>query len=250
MKNGSGGAAGAGLFVAVGLIASSFVLGTFVLKYKNMDRYVTVKGLVERDVQADLAVWPLRFSNAGNDLPLLQQQVEQQQAAVKAFLQANGIKPEHIINSGLSVFNREAVEYGNNNVGQPKYNIKSTIIARSNDVTAIQNASQKTSALVSQGIALEQNDCILGPSYSFTKLNEIKPDMLAEATKNARQVAEQFAVSSGSKVGEIRQANQGVFSVVDRDRAAEGADDGACGKTSDINKRVRVVTTLDYYLEN
>jgi hypothetical protein len=117
-------------------------------------------------------------------------------------------------------------------------------------VGAVSKASQSSSALIAKGVALQQDECNPGPVYSFTRLNEIKPDMLAEATKNARSAAEQFAVSSGSKVGSIRLANQGVFSVIDRDRASEGSDNGSCGKPSDLNKRVRVVTTLDYYLQD
>lgn len=239
-----------GFFIALGLITASIVLGAALLKFKQSDRYVTVKGLVERDVAADLAVWPLRFSVAGNDLGALQQQIQQQEGEVIAFLKSSGLSDNEIISNGLSVFNREAVEYSSQGAGQPKYTLKASLVARSNNVGAVSKASQSSSALIAKGVALQQDECNPGPVYSFTKLNEIKPDMLAEATKNARSAAEQFAVSSGSKVGSIRLANQGVFSVIDRDRASEGSDNGSCGKPSDLNKRVRVVTTLDYYLQD
>ncbi len=250
MRHESSGRSMAAFMITLGLIASSVVLGASLLKFKQADRYVTVKGLVERDVAADLAVWPLRFSVAGNDLGELQRQIGQQQADVQAFLAASGLKPEEIINNGLSVVNREAQDYSSANASQPKYTIKASVLARSNNIAAIAKASQESSALIGKGIALMQDDCTPGPVFSFTGLNGIKPEMLAEATKNARLAAEQFAISSGSAVGAIRLANQGVFSVMDRDRASESADNGACGKTSDFNKRVRVVTTIDYYLKD
>jgi uncharacterized protein len=250
MRQNSSGYTLAGFCIAIGLIAGSVILGSAVLKFKQSDRYVTVKGLVERDVPADLAVWTLRFAVGGNDLPALQQQIEQQQVDVTNYLKASGLKAEEIIRNGLSVINRQAQEYTNNNINQPQYMIKTSIAARSTNTQAVYKASQNSSQLISKGIALQEDSCTPGPSFSFTGLNDIKPDMLAEATKNAKLAADEFAKSSGSEVGAIRFANQGVFSVMDRDRAAEGGDNGGCGNPSDMFKRVRVVTTINYSLKD
>ena len=127
--------------------------------------------------------------------------------------------------------------------------IEGSVLVRTNNVDLVQSVSGQTSEIVRSGVALSQeNSCGGGPSFLFTQLNEIKPEMLAEATKNARKAAEQFAADSGSSVGSIKQAYQGVFSVTPRDQTESNDNSNSCDTVADPNKKVRVVTTVDYFL--
>jgi hypothetical protein len=236
--------------LVAGLVGGALVLGDGVKKIRRGDRYVTVKGLVERDVTADLAVWPLKFKASGDDLGTTQAALEASKQKVLAFLKAGGIDDQSIELRGVRVVDKKSMEFGEFRPDQLRYIIDATVMVRSGDVQRVASLSQRTSDLVREGVLLvDDNPCQSGPSFVFTRLNEIKPDMLAEATRNARRAAEQFAADSGSKVGSIRQANQGVFSIVARDRVTEAGDtQGGCVSDSDPGKRVRVVTTIDYFL--
>lgn len=238
---------GTGACIALGIILGSALLAGGLRDIRRADRYVTVKGLVEREVMADLAVWTLKVKSAGNDLPLTQKELEDSVQKIKNFLKVNGLKDNEVELRGLRVVDRKAQEYNEARADQMRYIVEATVFVRSVNVPIVIKVSQLTSDLVKNGVALaEENACNSGPAYLFTKLNDIKPEMIAEATKNARASAEQFALDSGSSVGGIRQANQGVFSVTPRD--AVGEEGGGCG-VSDAAKRIRVVTTVDYYLE-
>lgn len=235
-----------GALLAVSIVAGAYVMACAVRDFKVADRYVTVKGLVERDVSADLALWTLKFRTSGDDLVETQKQAMASRDLVVAFLKDNGIT-DGDISTSLRVIDRKSQEYGENRADQARYIIEVPVQVRTTDVEKVTLANQKTTDLVSKGIALvEDNTCTPGPNYSFTQLNAIKPEMLAEATQNARKAAEQFAADSGSKVGSIRRANQGVFSVNERDRSGEG-DSGGCFAATP-NKKVRLVTTIDYFL--
>lgn len=239
----------AGVFVALGLVGGSGLLSEGLRDMRKSDRFVTVKGLVEREVQADLAVWTLKLRVAGNELAPTQQELETGIATVRKFLKEKGFEDGEISLRGLRVIDRKAQEYGEARPDQMRFILESSVAIRSKNVTRVIEVSQLTNDLVRAGVTLsDENNCNPGPTYLYTQLNSIKPEMLAEATKNARKSAEQFAADSGSRVGSIRQANQGIFSITPRDQVNEGGEGGGC-VPSDPNKKIRVVTTVDYYLE-
>lgn len=237
----------AGLFLASGIVAAACFLGTAIKDFKAADRYVTVKGLVEREVHADLGLWVIKFRVSGDDLATTQEQAAAQKEIVVSFLKDSGIRDEEI-KSTFRVIDKKAQEYGQVQADAARFIIEVSTQVRSSDVDVLEAAGQKTEALVKNGVVLADDSCGAGPSYTFTKLNEIKPEMLAEATRNARMAAEQFAADSGSSVGSIRRANQGVFSLTERDSVAENNEGGGGCAPATPNKKVRVVTTIDYFL--
>jgi uncharacterized protein len=241
----------AAAILAGGLIISAFIVGAVQTALRFSDRTVTVKGLVERDVSADTAVWHLGTSAAGNELAATQAQMEKNTAAITFFLKEKGFRDEEISLSPVRVLDRQASQYGEQKAGQTRFIIQGTVGLRSGNVDLVQKVSRLTNELVRAGITLSQESGCTTPSFYFTKLNDIKPEMLVEATQKARKAAEQFANDSGSRVGKIRRAWQGTFSIAERDQAAAsaGEDGGYNSCNSDPNKRVRVVTTVDYYLE-
>ena len=170
-----------------------------------------------------------------------------------AFLEANGIAASEIVSQSIRVQDRQANDFAQNNPGL-RYMVEHTIVVRSGDVAKVKKISQMTDKLVAAGVVLSSQGAWdrSTPQFIFAKLNSIKPAMMAEATKAAREAANQFAADSGSRVGSIRRASQGLFTIADRDQAAcgdrEGGDGG--GVASDPNKRVRVVVTVDYLLAN
>jgi hypothetical protein len=242
MKNGSG--IGSALLVGVGIaLAGWFVAGGFV-KGKAADRYVTVKGVSERDVKADLALWPLRFVSTDNNLDQAQAKIRKSQEQVIAFLQKQGIDPAQAEVRQLEVTDLLANPYRGSGPVESRYIISETVMVRSSEPPVIEKASQAIGELVEQGVVLSsQGGRDSGPTFLFTRLSDLKPEMIAEATEKARNAAEQFAKDSGSRTGAIRRANQGVFQILPRDRAP-GISEG-----SQIDKTLRVVSTIQYYLK-
>jgi hypothetical protein len=242
------------LGLCVGLIGGAIILGRSLQEIRKGDRYVTVKGAAERDVRADLAVWPMKIRVAGSDLSEVGQSLEATRAKVLRFLSEKGFTKDEIASQSLRVSDRQAADYGQGNLKELlRYVVETTILLRSKNVDRVEQVSRMTDELVRAGVVLSaQNDWqAAGPRYIFTQLNTIKPAMLAEATKTARSAAAQFAADSGSTVGPIRRASQGLFSITDRDQGAPGQGEGAEGPSggeSDPNKRVRVVVTVDYLL--
>lgn len=241
----------AALVLALGMIVSVLLLGNIQKELRFTDRTVTSKGLVERDVIADLGVWNLNTSAGGDDLTTTQAQMEKNVEAIRQFLLVKGFKAEEIALSPVRVLDRMASQYGEQRQGQTRYVISGGIDLRSNNVENVVTVSRLTNELVRSGITFSsQEGGCNAPTFLFTKLNEIKPEMLVEATQNARKAAEQFAADSGSEVGKIKRAYQGTFSITDRDQAAASdGESGYDGCSSSPNKRVRIVTTVDYYLE-
>ncbi len=238
----------------VGLVAGGWVLGAQIKAIKLADRYVTVKGLVERTVKSDMAIWPVTFKEAGNDLPTVFAKSEQDKQTVLKFFAAQGVTQPEISVGQIQVTDKLANEYGGNNNG-PRYIVQQTVTVSSTDVDKIAAAGQKTADLVQAGIVVG-GGFGQGIKYVFNGLNALKPDMITEATRNARASADRFAADSGSQVGSIRSANQGVFSISAADAgsatAATGDDDsqqaGDAQADASIMKKVRVVATVDYYL--
>jgi hypothetical protein len=248
--NGRGGAVVLGFLFALGLIVGGWVLGAQIKETRLGDRYVTVKGLVERKVKSDLAIWPLTFKEAGDDLSLVYAKAETDKKAILQFLTDQGIQSSEIEIGIIRVVDTQANEYGGSNKAPRRYIVEQPITVRTSRVDPVVAAAQKTMLLLQKGIVLSMNPG-QGLTYQFTGLNSIKPDMITEATRNARNAADRFAADSGSKVGSIRQANQGVFSILAAD---QGGDTGEAGASfngdSSVMKTVRVVTSVQYYLDN
>jgi len=229
-------AAVAGGLLAVGLIGGGALIGQGVVNARVGDRQVTVRGLAERDVQADLAVLPLRFTASGEVLSEVQGRVDADLAVVRRFLTAQGYPADAVTLGRLEVSDRRSREYAQQD-GGPRFILAQTVIVRTSDVARVQATTRALNDLVRQGVVLQDFN---GPSYIFTKLNDVRPAMIAEATASARSGAAQFAEDAGAPLGPIRQATQGSFEILPR----EGYGDAS----QSPDQRVRVVTTISYRL--
>jgi hypothetical protein len=239
-----------GLLIALGLVLGGWALGAQIKATRLSDRYVTVKGLVERKVKSDLAIWPLSYKEAGDDLASLHGRTEGNKNTILQFLGQQGIQDSEIELGLVRVVDTQANEYGGVNRAQHRYIVEQQITVRTSRVDQVAAAAQKSMQLLQKGIVLNSNPG-QGLSYKFTGLNSIKPDMITEATRNARAAADRFASDSGSRVGSIRQANQGVFTILPADQGSDTGEGGenAYAADSSLMKTVRVVTSVQYYLE-
>ncbi|NYF81073.1 SIMPL domain-containing protein [Granulicella arctica] len=240
--------------VMLGLILGGWILGAQVKAMKLADRYVTVKGLVERTVKSDTAMWPVSFKEAGNDLPSVFSKSEADKARILAFFKDQGFSSDDMTIGQIQVTDTQTNEY-NAERAPSRYIVQQTVTVHTTDVDKLAKAGEKTATLVQAGIVLAGNSPgagAAGITYKFTGLNALKPDMITEATRNARASADRFAADSGSQVGSIRSANQGVFSIsaAGVGTASPTDDDASGGDQADasIMKKVRVVSTIDYYL--
>lgn len=231
--------------LAAGIALAGAFTGFGFLHGRQADRYVTVKGVAEREVKADLALWPIRLVATDNDLGAAQNQIARSAAAVYAFLARHGVDTARVEVPDLSVTDQLANRFGERNAG-PRYIVNQTIMVRSTEPDIVFAASQAVGELVSAGIALSSGMEYGpgGPVFLFNGLNELKPAMIAEATASAREAAEQFAQDAGARLGGIRQANQGVFVILPRDQVPGVSEE------RQLQKIVRVVATLEYLLEN
>jgi len=221
--------------VCIGIAGISIGLGFY--KGRTSDRYVTVKGLAEREVNADLAIWPITIKVADNVLSELQNEIDANREIINNFLMEAGFKKEQISYSAPKITDTEAEQqYGNVSRSQYRYTAQTTVTVRTQDVSLVKQTMEKSGKLVGQGIVLAAESWQNPTEFLFTSLNDIKPEMIEQATKNARQAAEKFAKDSGSKVGKIRNATQGYFSISNRDQ------------NSPEIKKIRVVTTVQYFL--
>ena len=226
-----------GGLIAVGVIGGGAMIGGGVVNARVGDRAVTVRGVSERDVTADLAVLPLRFTASGDVLSEVQARIDGDLAIVRQFLTAQGYPADAVDLGRLEVADTRSREYASQN-GGPRFILAQTVIVRTNDVARVQTTTRSLNELIRQGVVLQD---YAGPSYIFTKLNDVRPAMIAEATAAARSGADRFAADSGSRLGPIRQATQGSFEILARDEAGDEA--------SSVNKKVRVVTTISYRLK-
>ena len=213
--------AAAGL-LTLGLIAGGYLLGNGLVRAKDADRSVTVRGLAERDVTADLASWSLSFSAKAGDLATAQAEAEQDSAAIRAFFKQQGFAGDALQPAGVNVS-----QYTNN--GVPEFTVRQNMVFRTKDITRAQQAAKQQFDLVRRGVALEDGS---GMRYTFTGLNGIKPGMIALATRDARASAEQFAKDSGTSVGSIKSATQGYFSIAARDGDSGADSEGGGGARS------------------
>lgn len=224
-----------GVAIAAGMIIAAFTLSRAIYEARASERFVTVKGLAEREVQADLAIWPITFKDAGNDLSDLHNSMNRKREIITGFLLEQGFEEQEISLAPPKIRDARAEYYG----GQPqagyRYQVQTTVTLRTSKVELVKESMEKSNELVGQGIVLAET-WESRTEFLFTSLNDIKPGMIREATLNAREAAEKFAGDSGSKVGKIRKATQGLFSISDRDQ------------NSPEIKIVRVVTTMEYFL--
>ena len=225
------------LILAVGMS----VLGCFIKfgldNFAGKDRVVTVKGLSEMEVMADKVTWPLMYKKVGNDLGTLYNEINNTNTQIKAFLLGKGISESEISLGAPEIIDMAAERYNNSPVPF-RYNVTAVITVTSDKVDLVRSLIQEQSELLKQGIAITGGDYRYNVVYDYTGLNNIKPQMIEEATKNARAAAEKFAIDSDSKLGKIKRANQGQFSIGNRD------------ENTPYIKRIRVVTTVEYSLED
>lgn len=232
------------LVLAVGIALAGWFIGVGFEK-RSGDRFVTVKGVAEREVDADLALWPITLNVASNDLAGAQEQLAGYVEKVNTFLEANGIDLSQVSLQTLRVTDAMANPYRQAEPAS-RFIIQQTLMVRSEEPERIFAASQKVSRLVNAGVAFSSGEQYGpgGPTFLFTRLNDVKPEMIAEATAEARKAAEQFARDSGSALGPIRRANQGVFQILPRDPAPGQQE------SNQLHKTVRVVTTIQYLLQD
>ncbi len=239
-----------GLLLMIGLVVGGLLLGSRIRDFKRADRYVEVKGLVERTVKSDSAVWNLSFKESSDDLKAGYAKSEDDHAHLIKFLTDEGVNQAEITEQDISVTDRLTSESGDNAKKSPRFILTSTITVVSSDVDKVARADAKTSNLLQQGLILTTDTIV----YKFGGLNALKPDMITEATRNARASADRFAADSGSQVGSIRDANQGVFSISAANAASSTGEEGGYSvdqqADSSMMKKIRVVSTIDYYLVN
>lgn len=227
----------AAIIIGIGLVIAGISIGYGFYKGRAGDRYVTVKGLAEREVRADLAIWPITFNVAENDLLRLQGGIDSSRQTITAFLVEAGFNQDEISYSAPNITDTEAERrWGSGEKAPYRYLAQATVTTRTAKVDLVKDSMEKSGDLVGKGIVLAAQSWQNPTEFLFTSLNEIKPEMIEEATKDARRAAAKFAKDSESKVGKIRHASQGYFSISDRDR------------NSPEVKKIRVVTTIQYYL--
>lgn len=242
------------IILSLGILGAGYSIGKGIYLIKNLNRTVTVKGLAEKDVKSDLGVWEIYYREVGNDLTQLDKSLQHDQEVVTTFLKLQGFTTQEIDHTQIKVEDRLANIYNqtNQNPNQQRYVVTAGLRVRSEKVAAIAQSVQLVDQLLQQGIplAFDVSSLSPNPSYYFTKLDAVRPSMMAEATQSARTVATQFANDSHSQLGPIQRASQGVFQIMGRDTSTMSADwssnQNALGS---IDKKVRLVTTIDYRIK-
>ena len=225
------------VFIAIGLLMLGICIRNGFGMVSSNSRVVAVRGLSEREVNANKVTWPIVSKIVGNDLTQIYSQVSATDDAIVNFLKKNGITDKEFQVNAPKVQDMQADSYG----GTPppyRYNVTTVVVVTSSQVAKIQELMNKQTELMQQGIAIVAGDYNYQTVYEFTELNQIKPDMVADATRNARKAAQKFAEDSESRLGKIKSASQGQFSIEDRDQYTPSI------------KRVRVVSTIEYYLKD
>lgn len=227
-----------GLCLVLGLSALGYLLGNAAIQYKEYERTVTVKGLSEREYTADIVIWPIQFSAASNDLEQIYKSIDASSEKISGFLVNEGIDPSEISYAAPSITDKSAQRYGNQQGADFRFTAFQTVTVYSNNIEKVRKVMGNMSALGKQGIVFTGDDYQARTEYLFTRLNDVKPEMVEEATRQAREVAEKFASDSKSRLGKIKSASQGQFSINARD------------KNNPHIKKVRVVSTVVYYLSD
>lgn len=225
------------LILSVAILGAGFFFYKSQLDVRQMDRVVSVRGLAERTVQADFCIWPIVFKELGDDLPTLYSVIQEKTDVLRKFLKDNGVEESEISLAAPDILDTQGEIYDSRKK-PARFSATVVVTVSSGKVELLQSLMAKQSELLKHGIAFTENDYRYHKVFNFNGLNDIKPAMIEEATKNARVAAEKFAKDSGSKIGKIKNASQGLFSLQSRDES-----------TPQI-KVVRVVTNVQYYLED
>ncbi|MBO4830607.1 MULTISPECIES: SIMPL domain-containing protein [Fibrobacter] len=225
------------LVLAIAILGLGAFLYCAMMHTKDRERIVSVKGLSERVVKADFVIWPIVYKELGNDLSAIYETVQTKNATLEKFLRDNGIDESEISRSSTDIVDAQSELY-NNDRRAFRYVATVVLTVASKDVDKVRKLMGRQGELLKQGIAFSEGDYRYRKVYSFNGLNEIKPEMIDEANKNARVTAEKFALDSDSKLGKIKTATQGQFSIEDRD------------ENTPYIKKVRVVTSVQYFLED
>lgn len=225
------------IILAIGVVVLGFCIKAGLDSFANNSRVVTVKGLAEREVKADKVIWPIVYKELGNDLATLYNTVNTKNKIVLDMLREKGITNNEI-NTSIDVTDMQADSYSADR-SPYRYRVSSIITVNTNKVDAVRELLDRQLSLIQKGVAVTfSNYSYPSIQFDYTGLNTVKPDMIKEATKNARKAAEQFASDSESTLGKIKSANQGQFSIEDRDQ------------NTPYIKKIRVVTTIQYMLED
>ncbi|MCM1316825.1 MAG: SIMPL domain-containing protein [Bacteroides sp.] len=225
------------LLIALGLLALGLAIRSGIVRVSDNSRVVTVRGLSEREVKANKVTWPISYTLVGNDLPSLYSQMQTNNNVIIKYLTSNGLTAEEYSTGAGAVTDNQADRYSSN-APLYRYNITGTVTVTSEQVDLVRRLINNQGEIIKQGIAVSPDNWNNRTIYEYTELNSIKPDMIADATKNAREAANKFAADSGSKIGKIKTAQQGQFSIEDRD------------PYTPFIKKVRVVTYIDYFIED
>ena len=231
------------IVLALGIGYAGKQIHSGLTNFKSFDRSVTMKGLAQRHVTADLALWPVAYTETGNDLSSLQNLMDLRGNLILSFLKKHGLEDSEIELKNVQVQDLLAQSYRQNSAAANRYILTQTYLVRTNNIEAVSKASKQIGELIRQGVVFSQTGST-SPTYLYTKLNDIKPEMIAQATKNAREAANEFAKNSGQKVGGIKYASQGVFQILSRDQTY------TLPEPQQKEKLVRVVSTIRFYLED
>lgn len=223
--------------LALAIIGLGAFLYSAIVGVKDRDRVINVRGLAEREVKADFVIWPIVYKEVGNDLSAIHDAVQTKNAALEKFLRENGVEESEITRSAPDIVDAQGELYSNE-MRPYRYVATVVVTVASSNVERVRGIMEKQGDLLKQGVAFYGDDFRYRKVYSFNGLNEIKPQMIEEANRNARMAAQKFASDSESKLGKIKTATQGQFSIEDRDE-----------NTPHI-KKVRVVTSVQYFLED
>lgn len=227
-----------GLAIMVGLIVLGAMIPRAVEKYRSYDRTVNVKGLCEREVKADKVIWPVVYKVMANDVQSIYDQTDAGNARIISFLESGGIEADEITVAVPQISDKLANEYGDNNRAF-RYIAKNVITVCTSDVDKVLALMSRQSELLKKGVVTDGSNQWENPvEFRYEGLNDIKPEMIEEATRNAREAAQKFAKDSDSRLGKIKTANQGTFTIENRD------------SNTPYIKKVRVVTSVTYYLKN
>jgi hypothetical protein len=237
-----------GLCLLTGLSAAGYFIGRGTARFKSEVRTVTVKGLVEREVKADEAIWTLSLRRASDDLKDAHARISADRDAVLAYLEKRGFKASEIARQPTRTIDKLAREYSQpQNTERYRYLVTTSVIVRTPNIELVQKSLGETEELLRAGVILdgEREGGSANPRYVVSKFNELRPQLLADATKNARSIAQQFAADSGARVGKIHSANQGSIQIFGSDGNNES---GPYSPTSTPVKKIRVVSTFEFEL--
>ena len=224
-------------FIAAAIVVLGFALKAGIDNFSNRDRDVTVRGLCERQVMANKVTWPIVTKEMGNDLVAIYDKIQRNNSAIISFLKSNGIDDTEISVNPPAVTDRLADSYNAENV-RVRYNVTNVIVVTSSKVDQVRKLIDRQTDLMKEGVAVVAENYQYQTTYEYTDLNAVKPEMIADATRNAREAADKFAADSQSRLGKIKTARQGQFTIEDRDQYTP------------YIKNIRVVTSIDYYLED